>query len=209
MTTRIHLALLCASAIAIAFLVHGWRSARHDSEKLAATLTVQDATIRQANEREKQRDVKLGAALASIQSQTRAVHTAQQAAKHLPEALLTLPLPVPIPIEPPPAPSDPARADDSRGDSRQTTLSVPQADLLPLYNDIQDCRASKLEADSLQQDLSDEKARSAALLRERNAAQAAARGGTPGVRLKRATKWFAVGIVAGAALASANRHRSP
>jgi hypothetical protein len=44
------------------------------------------------------------------------------------------------------------------------------------------------------------------LTRERDAAIAAAHGGTFWLRAKRAAKWFAIGVAAGAAVTVASRH---
>jgi hypothetical protein len=87
-----------------------------------------------------------------------------------------------------------------------TTISVPQPDLVPLYDELQDCRENKAQSDALQNDLSDEKSRSAALVHERDAAVATARGGTYLTRLKRSAKWLAIGIAVGAAAAAATHH---
>jgi hypothetical protein len=78
--------------------------------------------------------------------------------------------------------------------------------LQPLYADLQNCRAATLESQAAQKDLGDEKARSASLLRERNAALAAARGGSFFSRLKRSAKWFAIGAVAGVAAGAIAHH---
>src|SRR5713101_9849509 len=78
------------------------------------------------------------------------------------------------------------------------SISVPQADLKPLYDALADCRACGLERDALKRDLADEQAKTTALLRERDAAIAAARGGAFWSRLKRNAKWFAIGAVVGA-----------
>ena len=59
-----------------------------------------------------------------------------------------------------------------------------------------------VQNDALKQDLADEKTRSAALLHERDTANAVARGGTIWLRLKRAAKWFAIGVATGAAVAA-------
>jgi hypothetical protein len=72
---------------------------------------------------------------------------------------------------------------------------------VPLYDDLQDCRAGALKNDVLEKNLADEKTRSAALMRERDAANAAAHGGTFLTRLKRAAKWFAIGLAVGAVVA--------
>jgi hypothetical protein len=195
MKRTLHIAALFAAAIAIALLADAWRSARHDLERLAATLATQKTVIQQAADRESRRDSQLAAALAAIQAQKRAVQTPQQAARQLPTVLPPLPLPVSI--------RDPDLSVPlPLGETPSASLSIPQPDLVPLYDDLQDCRANSVQNDALQKDLSDEKARSAALLHERDAAIAAARGGTLFVRLKRAAKWFAIGVATGAAVAA-------
>jgi hypothetical protein len=158
-------------------------------------LAAQNTLIQQAGDREKQRDSELAAALATIRAQKRAVRTPQQAVEQLASVLPPLPLPVSINspnLSTPPPP----------GEFSQASISIPQPDLVPLYDDLQDCRSSVLENDALQKNLLDEKARSSALLHERDAANAAARGGTILARLKRAAKWFAIGLVTGATIAA-------
>jgi hypothetical protein len=180
-------------------MADAWRSARHDSQQLAATLAAQNTTIAQAADREKQRDSALTTALAAIQTEKRAVQTPEQASRHLGAALPPLPLPVIIRDPDPAQPVAP-------GEFPLTTISIPQPDLIPLYDDLQDFRETKIQADALQKDLTDEKTRSAALLHERDAALTTARGGTFLTRLKRSAKWFAIGAIAGASLTAATRH---
>jgi hypothetical protein len=198
----LNLAAVLAATLAIALLADSWRSARRDAQQLAATLAAQNATIQQSADREKQRDAQLAAALAAIQSQKRAVRTPQQAATELPSVLPELPLPItvhePILTTPLPPGEQPPAA----------TISIPQPDLLPLYDTIQDCRASAAENNTLQKDLADEKARSAAFLTERNAALQAAHGGPILQRLKRAAKWFALGAITATALTLAATPRT-
>jgi len=199
MKPTLHIVILAAAAIAVALLADAWRSARHDSQQLAATLAAQNKVIQQAGDRETQRDSQLATALAAIQSQKRAVQTPQQASKQLVSVLPILPLPVSI-HDPDLSVSLPP------GETPSTTISIPQPDLVPLYDDLQDCRAAVFQTDALKKDLSDEKNRSASLQHERDAAIAVAHGGTFLVRLKRAAKWFAIGVATGAAVAAVARH---
>jgi hypothetical protein len=201
MKPTLDIILFAAAIVALALLADAWRTARHDSQQLAATLTAQNKQIQQAGSREDQRDSQLATALAAIQAQKRSVHTSQQAAAQLAAVLPQLPLPVSIQspgLSPllPPEPADPTA----------TAISIPKLDVIPLYDALQDCRANSAENDSLQKDLSDEKSRSAALQRERDAAVATAKGGTFMVRLKRAAKWFAIGLTVGV-VAAATAHR--
>ena len=76
---------------------------------------------------------------------------------------------------------------------------IPAADLKPLYDYIQDCRVCQAQLSSARADLQDEKARSAALARERDAAVTAAKGGSFWRQLKRNAKWLAIGVAIGAA----------
>jgi hypothetical protein len=199
MKPTLHIAVLLAASIAVALLADAWRSARRDSQQLAATLAAQNTIIHQAADRESQRDSQLAAALAAIQAQKHAVQTPQQAAKQLPSVLPPLPLPISIHEPDLSVPLPP-------GETPSTTISIPQPDLVPLYDDLQDCRATAVQNDTLKKDLSDEKTKSAALLHERDAANAAAHGGTFFLRLKRAAKWFAIGVATGAAAAAIAHH---
>jgi hypothetical protein len=202
MKLPLNLILLLAVVLALALLTDAWRSARHDSQQLAATLAAQNQVIQQAADQEKQRDAQLGTALAAIQSQKQTVKTPQQAAEAIPLVLPPLPLPVSISAPNLSGPLPP-------GETPSATISVPQPDLVPLYDNLQDCRATALQNGALQKDLSDEKTRSAALQRERDAAKAVARGGSVLQRIRRAAKWFLIGAVTGAtgaAIAAARRH---
>jgi hypothetical protein len=198
MKSTLHIVILSAALIAAALLADAWRSARRDSIQLNTTLASQNAAIQQAEAREKQRDAQLTAALAAITAQKRAVQTPQQAAQAIPEALPPLPLPISIRI--------PALSTAKPGETPPATIIVPQVDLKPLYDDLQDCRANAIQYDAAKKDLADEQARTAALTRERDSAIAAAKGGTVWVRLKRGAKWFAIGAAAGAVAAAIARH---
>src|SRR5579863_8699911 len=142
-------AVFVAALIAVALLADAWRSARHDSQQLAATLAAQNTVLQQAGDREKQRDSQLAAALATIQTQKSAVHTPQQAAKQLASVLPPLPLTVSVHDPDLSVPLPP-------GETPATSISVPQPDLVPLYDALQDCRANAVQNDSLKKDLSDE-----------------------------------------------------
>ena len=191
--------IIGAALLTLVLATDAWRSARHDSAQLAATVAAQSAAIQQAGDREKQRDSQLAAALAAIHAQKGNVQSPQQAARELPAVLPPLPLPVSI-REPALSPLTPLAS------APPASISVPQPDLVPLYSGLQDCRSTALESDALKKDLADEKTRSASLVRERDAAIAAARGGTFWLRLKRTAKWFAIGVGAGAAATAVVHH---
>lgn len=232
--SKLHLILMLSALLAAGLCSDAWLSARHDAAKLAATLASQNATLQHASEAEKRSDAQLASALATIEKQKSAVRTPRQAAAAIPSVLPALPLPVTIQFAnlalalPPavPASSDPDAnsIDVAKGDSTtphgisgeakpnskdtgtaEATLHIPQLDLKPLYDGLQDCRENLAKFHTLEQDLADEKARSAALAKERDAAIAAARGGTFWTRVRREAKWFAIGVAAGAVAASVAR----
>jgi hypothetical protein len=84
-------------------------------------------------------------------------------------------------------------------------ITLPAQDLKPLYNFTLDCQACQAKLAGAQGDLADERAKSAALTRERDAALQAAKGGTLWRRITRAAKWFAIGAAAGT-LAAKSTH---
>ena len=198
MKTTLHIVVLVAALIAIALLGDAWKSARRDTDQLNTTLASQNAVIEQAQSREKQQDAQLTAALGAIAAQERAVRTPQQAAQAIPSLLPSLPLPISI--------QTPNLSAAKPGETLPSTITVTQADLMPLYDDLQNCRVNAIQIDTAKKDLADEQARSAALTRERDAAVTAAKGGTFWLRLRRGAKWFAIGVAAGAAAAAVARH---
>jgi hypothetical protein len=88
----------------------------------------------------------------------------------------------------------------------QFTAQLPTADLKPLYDFMQDCRACQAQLSAAHADLVDERARSAAISTERDAALRAAKGGNFWTRIKRNAKWFVLGAGFGAAATMATRH---
>jgi hypothetical protein len=199
MSRTLHIIVTFAALIAAVFIADAWRTAHKNSAQLTATLATQNALIQQAGVQEQKRNEQLSAALASIAAEKKRVQTPQQAVEAIPSVLPPLPLPVKILL--PGVTQSP-----KPGDASPASISIPQSDLKPLYDSLQDCHACALERDAAKMDLADEQARIAALTRERDAAITAARGGSFWSRLKHATKWFVIGVAAGAA-ATAASHR--
>jgi hypothetical protein len=199
MSRTLHIIAASAAVIAALFTTDAWRSARRNSAQLAATLDSQKTLIEQAAVREQQRNTQLATALSSIAAEKKRIQTPQQAVEAIPSVLSTLPLPIKISL--PDLTELP-----KTGDTAPASISIPQFDLKPLYDSLQDCRACALERDTAKKDLADEQARVAALTRERDVAVAAAHGGNFWSRLRHATKWFVIGVAAGAAASTAS-HR--
>jgi small-conductance mechanosensitive channel len=199
MPSKLKLAAVAVVILVAIGIVTSWQAQRKTNSDLTATLATQATQIKQAADREQQRTEQLNAALAKIAAQERQVQTPQQAAAAIPSVLPPLPLPVKIDL--------PDLSQTPKGSTpAPATISIPQPDLKPLYDSLQDCRACQLERDAAKQNLADEQAQVTALTRERDAAITAARGGSFWVRTKRAAKWFAIGVAAGAALTVAARH---
>jgi hypothetical protein len=195
-----------------------WQADRRDRALLATQLAAAQKTIADASASQHDRDTLLNQTLAQIAAQKQSVATPAQILKDLPSALS---LPAPITLQP---------ADNSAiretpnvakgspaGPGQTTTLPnnptpkpgqdadaiLPAADLKPLYDFALDCKACQAKLSVAQSDLADEKTKTAALTKERDAAVTAAKGGSAMRRIARAAKWFALGAAAGAVAAKA------
>lgn len=194
--------VVAAALLAGGLVADSWLAARRTSTQLAAATASQGALINRIAAREQEREKQLTAALARIAAEKRRVRTPRQVAASLPSVLPPLPLPVGIRL-----PNLSMRAPNSQQmTGAPATLSIPQVDLKPLYDALQDCRATTIERDADKQTLADQQARLAALTRERDAALEAAHGGSFWSRLKRGAKWFVIGAAVGAAAYSTSHH---
>src|SRR5665213_1994852 len=154
--------------------VRSWLASRDAVTKLTATLAAQKQILDRATSDEQQHDAELTQTLANISAAKQQVQTPAEAMAHLPEVLPPLPQPVTLAIAPPTV-AEPAPA---------AQASIPQADLKPLYDYVQDCRACNAKLATAQSDLTDEQAKVAALTTERDAANKALKGGSIWLRLK-------------------------
>jgi len=176
--------------------MRSWLASHDAAAKLAATMTAQQNVIAQVAARQQQRAANLSKTVSAIAHAKRRVTTAREAATELPNVLPLLPRPIP-PLqiaEPGPEVPEPS-----------ATVNIPQADLKPLYDAMQDCRACQARLEAAQQDLSDERETVAALTRERDAAIDASRGGRFWTRIAKTAKWIAVGAALGATVATSLR----
>jgi hypothetical protein len=86
------------------------------------------------------------------------------------------------------------------------SAQIPAADLKPLFDYVQDCRSCQAQLAAAKQNATDDAAKITAVTRERDAAVAAAKGGTFWQRLRRNALWFAVGAGAGAVAVCGTGH---
>jgi hypothetical protein len=81
--------------------------------------------------------------------------------------------------------------------NKTPAIQLPTKDLKPLFDFTQDCRACQAELTVAQQDAADDSAKLTAVMRERDLAVKAARGGSFLRRLRRNLGWLAAGAVGG------------
>jgi hypothetical protein len=223
MPRKFYFAAAVALLLAGAFAFRSWLEAHDDRTHMQATIAAQQQLIAAADQRERQNAASLQATLAEIAALKQQVQTPRQILRDLPQYL---PLPQPITLAPPAsaaagqgtalpgnsgasAGSAPGSASGAGADSSSAAAPVapvaqiPTADLKPLFDFVQDCRACKVQLDAARADLKDEQAKTAALSKERDAAVKAVKGGGFWTRVKRNAKWLAIGAILGAAAAHA------
>jgi len=86
---------------------------------------------------------------------------------------------------------------------------IPAADLKPLYDFVQDCRACQAQLAAAKLSAADDASKFAALTRERDAAIQASKGGSIGRRIRRDIVWLLAGAAAGSAAICATGHCRP
>jgi hypothetical protein len=220
MTSRIllRLAEILIPVLLTTIIFVSWQADRRDRAQLASQLAAAQKTITDAAASQHDRDTLLNQTLAQIAAQKQVAVSPAQILKDLPGALS---LPVPIALQTEGAQTDPAPNsiakqgapgqistlpnNPSPKSGQPADAVLPAADLKPLYDFALDCKACQAKLTASQADLTDEKTKTAALTKERDAAVTAAKGGSALRRIARAAKWFALGAAAGAVAAKVAR----
>jgi len=209
-----------AAVVVAALAIHAWFAAHDEQVRLQTTLAAQKQLLDAADARERARESTLRDTLAQIEALKRITRTPAQILRALPQ-YLPLPEPIsPLPLapsstshtgqgiapseEPPPTPTP---LDASRKPSPSSpqqlpsapAAQIPAADLKPLWDFVQDCRACQAQLAVARANAADDAQKIAALTRERDAAITAAKGGSLWRRLRHNALWFAVGTGVGAA----------
>lgn len=190
-------AVLIMSSLTI-LLVRSRRASQQASDDMALVFRAQAPILAEADKREHQRDTVLSKNLKQISRAKLSMKTSADVIKRLPAAFSSLPEPVSV--------SDAPLSSSPDAPEAPTVITVPHADLQPLFDHLADCRACQERLATAQQDLNDERAKVSALMIERDAAVKAARGGGFWSRLRSNAKWFAIGGAMGALAASAAHH---
>ena len=200
--TLLHRAVFILAAIAALIavclgiiVVRYWKASRQAANDMQVIFRAQAPLIDQADKREQQRDAVLSNNLAGISHEERAATKPADVVKRLPTAFPALPHPLSVSLAP--------RASD--GPEPPAIITVPQTDLLPLFDRFEECRACQEKLATVQQDLEDERAKVSALTIERDAAVKAARSGGFWSRFRIGAKWFVIGGAMGAIAASSAR----
>jgi hypothetical protein len=224
MTLRrtIELVAFALALLIAAMALHAWLASRDDQQRLATTLSQQKQLLDAADTREHARQSALNQKLDQIEKLKRATQTPQQIISAIPQ-FISLPQPItftpnqqgtnppnsagqrPSPgLKDPDGQQQPSHVmpSDSSPDAALPSApeaQIPTADLKPLYNYIQDCRACQALLAAAKQNASDDASKITALTTERDAAMTAAKGGTFWHRLRSNALWFAIGAATTAA----------
>jgi hypothetical protein len=203
-------AVILAVVLGVA-IVDAWRADRRDRAQLASELASTKKALADADARQRERDSQLAETLSGLATLKRTIVTPAQIVREIPREI---PLPSPITLQSAsptnfPAPQVPAASNSNSQttnapEAKQPQVLIPTEDLKPLYDFALDCKACQAKLAAAQNDLTDEKTKTAALTRERDDALRIARGGTVWRRIARAAKWFAIGAAAGAIAARAS-----
>jgi hypothetical protein len=221
MPTRfsIHITAVAIAGGLVLALLAAWRADRRDRAQLAADLATGRQALAQVAARQHDRDAQLLQTLAALAEEKRAITAPAQIIRDLPQQI---PLPAPIalqtlnPSQQPERGHPVDRADEPEGleptqstsnpssETAVTQAVVPAVDLKPLYDFTLDCRACQAKLAAAQADLTDERAKTTVLTRERDEAVRTAKGGSVLRRIARNAKWLAIGVAAGAIAAKAH-----
>ncbi len=190
-------AVAVAALVALLLAGKSWLEAHEARVRMEATVAAQQQIIAQADQREKQRAEELKQTLAQIEELKRTVQTPQQVIREI--SKYAPPLPQPIEIKLPET-----KPGERPTESAPATATIPQEDLKPLFDFVQDCRACKVELAAAAADHADDQVKMKALSHQRDAAVKAARGGGFWVRLRRSAKWLIIGGAVGYLAAKAH-----
>jgi hypothetical protein len=223
--TRRTIELFCflAALVLAALSFHAWLASHDEQQRLQSTLTAQKEILDAADSREKDRNAALSTTLAQIAKLKTSTQSPQEILRALqqelslpqPITLATTPANLPLPLT---STSKPSAQQGTRASQNSPLLAVtalsdqkdlpnapiaqiPAADLKPLFDFVQDCRACQAQLAAAKQNSADDAAKIAALTRDRDAAITASKGGTFLRRLRRNAMWLALGAAAGYAAA--------
>ena len=169
------------------FAAASWLRSHDAAVLLSANASAQKQVIAQADASQQKRATVLAKTIASITAAKRKSQTPSEIVEELPLLLPELTTPISLPLP-----------DEQTGGHTADVATIPQSELKPLYNHLQDCMACDVRLHAGEADLLDKQAQVKALTLQRDAALSAATGGKFWHRLKHNAKWFILGSAAGA-----------
>jgi hypothetical protein len=207
MRRTIEIAILLSALLIATLAAHAWFAARADQQRLQSALASEKQLLDAADSRERARAATLNDTLAQIDALKRATQTPTQIVRDLPQYLS---LPQPITLASPASPADTTTQQGTGRSEKPASVptaatplpgapsaQLPAADLKPLYNYVQDCRACQAQLAAARLNSADDATKIAALTHERDAAITAAKGGGLWLRLRLNALWFVVGAASG------------
>ena len=198
---RVAAVAIVAALAAGALGLRSWMDERDQRQQMTAAIASQNSIIAAAAKREEDRAEQLADTLKQIAALKSSVQTPQQVIREIPQYLPQLPQP--LETIPSSAPAKPPASSAGAGTAAQKSagdlpaapdVRVPSADLKPLFDYVQNCRACQAQLAAVQQDVQDERAKNAALTKQRDEALNAAKGGSVWHRTLRVVKWVAIGF---------------
>jgi len=190
---KLEIAGALLALLAIAIIGGSWLGAREEGIRLKATLDAQKDVLAAAEKREADRAAVLKDSLAQLEDLKKRTQSPQQVVRQLPAVL---PLPQPITLNVPA--TLPQGQPSKEGSEPEQTATIPAADLKPLFDFAATCKECQAKVLALEQDKADDAVKFDAVVKERDAAIDAAKGGGKWKRIKRAGKWFLIGAAGGA-----------
>jgi hypothetical protein len=221
------LMFVLAVFVGVVITVRAWVEARRDAEALKRTIATQKSVLDGADADERENAIALQKALSQIDALRRRVRTPVQAAQGLNQIL---PLPTPIdygaagvsaqnnqlgaittttraPSSTNDTTKDLPESPKPKSDKAEHSATLPEADLIPLYNYTQECRACTLELDAARNNVLDGQKKIAALTAERDAAIRTAHNRGVIQHVRDSVLWIAVGIAVDRATSALSRTR--
>jgi hypothetical protein len=185
---KLELAGTLVALVVIGIIGGSWIGSREEGIRLKATLDAQNSIIAEAAKREDARAAALRDSLAQLEDLKKRTQTPTQVIQAMPTVL---PLPQPITLNLPAAllQGNPNVA----GIQPAATATIPAADLKPLFDFAATCKECQAKVLVLQQDKADDAVKIGGLVKERDEAVTAAKGGSKLQRIKKAGKYLVIG----------------
>jgi hypothetical protein len=204
------------SIIVVVVIVRNYVGSRAEISSLREEVTSGQKSIDAATKRNEGRDTALRQQIREIEALKRRVRTPGQVVAALSAALPQLPLPITVsrPVDlregqnaetnhlAPLGTTGPANSGSANvsTDRSGVVLRIPDDDLKPMFDNLQDCREATATVATLKRNLTDTVGQLSVMTTERNMALRKTSPNTKWSNVKQAAKWLVVGATLGLAL---------